>query len=95
MHKILGAKITKDSYNIEIKRISLGKVAISKLTKIMNYLGVSTNKKVKLDQKQSCQQYFRCKSCMLKKAYKNKTDVFETQTWRLLRIPQSPRMTSD
>jgi hypothetical protein len=45
-YKFLGALITNDGYiHDEIKRrISLGKAAIAKLTKIMKDLGVSTQK---------------------------------------------------
>ena len=49
-YKFLGALITNDGYiHDEIKRrITLGKAAMAKLTKIMKDSGVSTNTKVKL-----------------------------------------------
>jgi hypothetical protein len=51
-YKFFGAVITNDGYiHDEIKRrISLGKAAMAKLTKIMKDSGVSTNTKVKLVQ---------------------------------------------
>ena len=90
-YKFLGALITSDGYiHDEIKRrITLGKAAMAKLTKIMKDSGVSTNTKVKLVQRIVFPAVlYGCESWTLMKADKRKLDAFELWTWRrLLRIP--------
>jgi hypothetical protein len=80
-YKFLGALITNDDYIYdEIKRrISLGKAAMVKRTKIMKDSGVSTNTKVKLVQTIVFQLY-GCESWTLLKADKRKLDAFELWT---------------
>jgi hypothetical protein len=95
--KVLGALITNDGYvHDEIKKISLGKAAMAKFTKIMKDSGVSTNTKLKLVQTRVFPAVlYGCESWTLMKADKMKLDAFELWTWRrLLRIPWTARRTN-
>jgi hypothetical protein len=88
-----------DGYNREEleRRISLGKAAMSKLTKIVKGLGVPTSTEVKLVQAVVFPEVLDgCKRWVLKKADKRKIDASELWTWsRLLRIPRSATMMSE